>query len=112
MMLAGIAHEVRNPLGGLELYAGLLREALAGQPERLDEVARIEREVGHLKTVVNEFLEFARRPALRLEAVALRPLFDEIRELTAGAGRRARHGRRAGRAGGPRRRAPSCGGRC
>ena len=29
MMLAGIAHEVRNPLGGLELYAGLLREGLA-----------------------------------------------------------------------------------
>ena len=44
---------MRNPLGGLELYAGLLREALAGQAERLDEVARIEREVGHLKTVVN-----------------------------------------------------------
>ena len=83
MMLAGIAHEVRNPLGGLELYAGLLRDALAGQPERLDEVARIEREVGHLKAVVNEFLEFARRPAPRLEAVALRPLFEEVRELTA-----------------------------
>jgi len=81
MMLAGIAHEVRNPLGGLELYAGLLRDALAGQPERLDEVARIEREVGHLKAVVNEFLEFARRPATRVEPVALRALFDEIREL-------------------------------
>jgi signal transduction histidine kinase len=86
MMLAGIAHEVRNPLGGLELYAGLLRDALAGQPERLDEVARIEREVGHLKAVVSEFLEFARRPAPRVEAVALRPLFEEIRELTAVAG--------------------------
>jgi signal transduction histidine kinase len=86
MMLAGIAHEVRNPLGGLELYAGLLRDALGDQPERLDEVARIEREVGHLKAVVNEFLEFARRPAPRLEAVPLRPLFDEIRELTAAPG--------------------------
>jgi len=85
MMLAGIAHEVRTPLGGLELYAGLLREALAGQPERLDEVARIEREVGHLKAVVNEFLEFARRPALRAEAVPLRPLFEEIRAAAAGA---------------------------
>jgi len=81
MMLAGIAHEVRNPLGGLELYAGLLRDALASQPERLEEVARIEREVGHLKAVVNEFLEFARRPALRPEAIPLRPLFEEIREL-------------------------------
>jgi two-component system sensor histidine kinase CreC len=82
MMLAGIAHEVRNPLGGLELYAGLLREALAAEPERLEEVRRIEREVGHLKTVVNEFLEFARRPAPHLEAVPLGPLFEEIRELT------------------------------
>jgi len=33
MMLAGIAHEVRNPLGGLELYAGLLREALRAEPQ-------------------------------------------------------------------------------
>ena len=82
MMLAGIAHEVRNPLGGLELYAGLLRDALGAQPERLEEVHRIEREVGHLKTVVNEFLEFARRPPPNLEAVALGPLFDEVRELT------------------------------
>ena len=39
MMLAGIAHEVRNPLGGLELYAGLLRDALAAQPERLERSA-------------------------------------------------------------------------
>jgi signal transduction histidine kinase len=86
MMLAGIAHEVRNPLGGLELYAGLLREALATEPERLEEIARIEREVGHLKTVVNEFLEFARRPPPHLEPVSLRPLFEEIRELGAAPG--------------------------
>jgi signal transduction histidine kinase len=82
MMLAGIAHEVRNPLGGLELYAGLLRDALGAQPERLEEVRRIEREVGHLKTVVNEFLEFARRPVPHLESVELQPLCDEVRELT------------------------------
>ncbi|HVU50537.1 MAG TPA: HAMP domain-containing protein, partial [Polyangia bacterium] len=82
MMLAGIAHEVRNPLGGLELYAGLLRDALAGQPERLAEVARIERELGHLRTVVSEFLEYARRPPPDLAPVAARPLLEEVRELT------------------------------
>ena len=84
MMLAGIAHEVRNPLGGLELYAGLLREALGGQPERLLEVARIEREVGYLKAVVTEFLDYARRPPLELSDVRLRPLLDEVRELVRG----------------------------
>ncbi|HVZ72818.1 MAG TPA: HAMP domain-containing sensor histidine kinase [Polyangia bacterium] len=83
MMLAGIAHEVRNPLGGLELYAGLLRDALADQPERLQEVARIERELGHLRNVVSEFLEYARRPAPELASVSLAPLLEEVRELAA-----------------------------
>lgn len=81
MMLAGIAHEVRNPLGGLELYAGLLREALGDQPERLDEVRRIEREVNHLKGVVNDFLEFARRAPPHLEPIELGPLCREVAEV-------------------------------
>ena len=108
MMLAGIAHEVRNPLGGLELYAGLLRDALAGQPERLEEVARIEREVGHLKAVVSEFLEFARRPPPRLEAVraaaAVRrdPRADRPRRAARRSPSRRRDGLR-----GPRRRGPA-----
>lgn len=84
MMLAGIAHEVRNPLGGLELYAGLLREALGDRPERLEEVRRIEREVHYLKIVVAEFLEYARRPTPELGPQSLRAMFDEVRELAAG----------------------------
>jgi signal transduction histidine kinase len=81
MMLAGIAHEVRNPLGGLELYAGLLREGLAGEPERLGEIARIEREIGYLKNVVTDFLDFARRPPLAVEAFPVVALLDEIAEI-------------------------------
>ena len=67
MMLAGIAHEVRNPLGGVELFTGLLRDELSGQTEALSHVARIERELGHLKVIVSDFLEYARRakPELR-----------------------------------------------
>ena len=81
MMLAGIAHEVRNPLGGLELYAGLLREALHDRPERLEEVKRIEREIDYLKVVVTQFLDYARRPAPELAPVRLFDLLDEVREL-------------------------------
>ncbi len=88
MMLAGIAHEVRNPLGGLQLYAGLLREGLAGDDERLDEVGRIEREVRHLEQVVNDFLEYARRPHLHLADEAIAPLCAEVIEV-AGADARA-----------------------
>ncbi len=87
LMLAGIAHEVRNPLGGLELYAGLLREGLAQEPERLAELSRIEREIKYLENVVTDFLEYARRPRPELAPVPLRPLLDEVVEVAA-AGRR------------------------
>jgi signal transduction histidine kinase len=84
MMLAGIAHEVRNPLGGLELYAGLLREGLGGQPDRLAEVARVEREIGHLKNVVSDFLEYARRPRPELAPLPLPELLNEVAEVARG----------------------------
>ena len=82
MMLAGIAHEVRNPLGGLELYAGLLRDALADQPDRLEEVRRIEREVSYLNRVVTEFLDYARRPPVALGQVRVIDLLTEVAELS------------------------------
>lgn len=40
MMLAGIAHEVRNPLAGMELYAGVLRDELAANEEQLAHVRK------------------------------------------------------------------------
>jgi signal transduction histidine kinase len=93
MMLAGIAHEVRNPLGGLKLYAGLLRESLAKAPERLAEVGRIDREIVYLEHVVTDFLEYARRPRPELQPLPLRPLLEEVAEVVvqdqAGAGQPA-----------------------
>jgi signal transduction histidine kinase len=81
MMLAGIAHEVRNPLGGIELYAGILRDELEGDAEKRGHVARIERELAHLKAVVGDFLEFARRPPLELAEVDVGALAAEVGEL-------------------------------
>jgi signal transduction histidine kinase len=87
MMLAGIAHEVRNPLGGMELYAGLLRDELSGggpgDDERRALLARIERELGHLKHIVTEFLEYARRPRPELLPVDAGQLLGELKELLA-----------------------------
>jgi signal transduction histidine kinase len=82
MMLAGIAHEVRNPLGGMELYAGLLREDLGSDAEKLEHVRKIERELDRLKTIVSDFLEYARRPKPVLKAADLSELLSEVRDLT------------------------------
>ena len=61
-MLAGIAHEVRNPLAGMTLFAGILQDELPEGDERRGHVDKIQRELGYLERVVNDFLEYARRP--------------------------------------------------
>jgi signal transduction histidine kinase len=81
MMLAGIAHEVRNPLAGMELYAGLLREDLPVGDPRREHVQKVEREIDRLKTIVNDFLEFARRPKPERRPTDVGELLSEVREL-------------------------------
>lgn len=96
MMLAGIAHEVRNPLGGMELFAGLLAEELAipgGDPTATmagpdlaaaqGYVGRVRRELHHLQAVVSDFLEYARRPRPQLGPVPLPALLSEVRDSAA-----------------------------
>ncbi len=86
MMLSGIAHEVRNPLGGMELFCGLLREDLeqAGDREALEKLDRIERELGYLDRVVDEFRNFAGETSLERERFLARELIDELHNLTRG----------------------------
>ncbi len=83
LMLSGIAHEVRNPLGGMELFSGLLREELEGDEARLELLERIERELAYLKKVVEDFLDFARRRPADMRPVAVAPLLAETAEVLA-----------------------------
>ena len=80
-MLAGIAHEVRNPLAGMTLFAGILRDELPESDERRSHVDRIQRELGYLERVVNDFLEYARRPKPELGTVELDELLPEVAQL-------------------------------
>jgi signal transduction histidine kinase len=80
MLLAGIAHEVRNPLGALDLFAGVLAEELSGRPEAAH-VGRLRSELAALEKVVAEFLDLARaRPRVR-EEVDLGAMAREVAEL-------------------------------
>ncbi len=84
MMLAGIAHEVRNPLGGLELYAGLLAEEVAAEPSRHKLATRIQREISQLGRIVNDFLEFSREKPAEREPVDVGALLTEVAQLLEG----------------------------
>lgn len=95
MMLAGIAHEVRNPLGGMELFTGLLEEQLAELPtseregglsaesraDLLSHASRVRGELRYLTGVVNDFLAFARDLPLTREPVDVRALLEDVRSL-------------------------------
>lgn len=59
-MLAGVAHEIRNPLGGIEIYAGLIADDLPADDPRRQHIHKVIGEVRNLNAVISEFLDFAR----------------------------------------------------
>jgi signal transduction histidine kinase len=75
MMLGGVAHEVRNPLGGVELFVGLLDEELKQAPPNVEEakshLKRILGELDYLKRIVEDFLQYAREQRLSHSAFAV-----------------------------------------
>ncbi|MET0406465.1 MAG: HAMP domain-containing sensor histidine kinase [Cystobacter sp.] len=83
LMLAGVAHEVRNPLGGISLFSGLLSEDLkAGAlAEASSHVGRIQHEVDYLQRIVEDFLAFAREQPLSRASVEAPALLHEARGL-------------------------------
>lgn len=81
MMLGGIAHEVRNPLGGMELFVGLLKDDLHGRDAELELLMRVDGELGNLKRVVEEFLEYARRQPVDCAPVSVTELVFEVAML-------------------------------
>lgn len=59
-MAAGISHEIRNPLGSIQLYASMLREDLESMPQQREVVEKIGRAVRGLDEIVGDVLSFAR----------------------------------------------------
>lgn len=79
MMLAGIAHEIRNPLGGIELFAGLLQKK--STVELKPSIDKILSEVQHLKQIVTDFLAYARPVEPKKQNVDLENAVREVQEL-------------------------------
>ncbi len=78
LMLSRVAHEIRNPLAGLELFAAAAQDT-DDREERQRILGRVRREVVGLNSIINEFLGFARPGRTEFELHDVRdPVGDAI----------------------------------
>jgi two-component system nitrogen regulation sensor histidine kinase NtrY len=81
-----LAHELKNPLFPLQITIENLQRAREASPEQFDEVFReststLLAELGHLKTIIGRFSDFAKMPAPQLEPVNINQLAREVLQL-------------------------------
>lgn len=73
-----VAHEVRNNLVPVSLYAGVLRRQLADQSESLDVLHRIETALTALDAMVHDMLNFTAERTPRVTPIFVRKLLDDV----------------------------------
>jgi two-component system, NtrC family, nitrogen regulation sensor histidine kinase NtrY len=81
-----LAHELKNPLFPLQITIENLQRARDASPEQFDEVFReststLLAELGHLKTIIGRFSDFAKMPAPQLEPVNINQLVRDVLQL-------------------------------
>ena len=79
-LTAGLAHELRNPLGTIKASAEMLSKAAVRQrPEVMSEMAQyIGGEVDRMNALVSNFLDFARPLTLHAVTADLRVVIEEV----------------------------------
>ena len=70
-MAAAIAHEVKNPLSGIEVMAGILKRQLTESPDAQNILADIIKEAKMANVIVQEVLAFVRPLRLQVEDVSV-----------------------------------------
>lgn len=76
-----LAHEIRNPLGSLELFAGLLADAATDQPDLRRWTDHMQAGLRGLSATVNNVLQFHSQPELQTTDVNLGRLMRDSVEF-------------------------------
>jgi len=86
---AGMAHEIRNPLGSIRGTAEILRDGVSADDPRYEFTEILMREADRLNRVVQDFLDFARPAAPVHDQVDLNQSLREVLALTSRQAERA-----------------------
>ena len=77
-MSAGIAHEIRNPLGSIQIYMDLLKKRIGDEKQNIDICNQVTEEVDRLNAFITEFLVYARPPRLAMKKENIHKVIDEV----------------------------------
>lgn len=77
-MAAGLAHEIKNPLGGIKGAAQLLQMELADNQELQEYTQLMIRETDRVNRIIEELMDLSRPRKAKTDAVNLSQLLDEI----------------------------------
>ncbi len=80
-MLAQIAHEIRNPLGGMELLAGLIREDLQTDNKNITYIQKVLDEISGMKCLITAFLNYSRPMPAQPGNVNVYDTVEEVRQM-------------------------------
>jgi two-component system sensor histidine kinase AtoS len=87
-LAAVFAHEVKNPLAGIEVMAGLLRRKVANVPDAQGLLTDIIKEAKMANAIVQEVLDFVRPIRLQVEHTALADAIRAALQLADSKGKR------------------------
>ena len=87
-MAAAVAHEIKNPLAGIEVMAGLLRRQLRDNAQATALVGDIINEAKMANAIVQEILDFVRPVRLQMERTAVGPALQSAVTLADSKGKR------------------------
>ncbi|MGA7336102.1 MAG: ATP-binding protein [Candidatus Sulfotelmatobacter sp.] len=79
-LLAGVAHELNNPLTVILGYSELISEAIAG-PQTRDQLTKLVGEARRMKRITDNLLRFSRQSTRDTQAVQLSPVVQEVLAL-------------------------------
>jgi signal transduction histidine kinase len=79
-MLAQIAHEIRNPLGGIELLANLTKEDIGNGIQNIKYLDKILKEISALKLLITAYLNYSRPQKADAQWIDLFPLVEDVKK--------------------------------